>query len=106
MSHLTAIIHKGGVNMVIELGDDRCYKAQGVGTISFQRESGNPLWFADVLYVAGLTKNLISVSSLEYKGYEVTFYKGRVFVKPSGSSKKMDKMTGVREEKVYKQRHG
>jgi hypothetical protein len=95
-------LQEGGVNLVIELGDDRRYKAQGVGTVSFQRESGKPLRFADVLYVSGLTKNLISVSTLEDKGYEVTFRKGRVFVRPAGSSEKMDRMIGVREEKVYK----
>jgi hypothetical protein len=65
------------VNLVIEIEDDKRYKAQGVGTVSFQRELGKPLWFADVIYVPGLTKNLISVSTLENKGYEVTFRKGR-----------------------------
>jgi hypothetical protein len=88
------------MNLVIELRDDRRYKAQGVGTILFKRELGKPLWFFNVLYVMGLTKNLISVSTLEDKGYEVTFRKGRVFVRPARSSKKMDKMIGVREDKV------
>jgi hypothetical protein len=45
---------------------------------------------------------LISVSTLEDKGYEVSFCKGRVFVRPIESSEKMDRMIGVREEKVYK----
>jgi hypothetical protein len=51
-----------------------------IGTVSFQRESGKPLSFVDVLYVPGMTKNLISVSTLEDKGYEVTFRKGKVFI--------------------------
>jgi hypothetical protein len=55
-----------------------------------------------VLYVAVLTKILISVSTLEDKGYEVTLRKGKVFIKPSGSSEMMDRMIGVREEKVYR----
>jgi hypothetical protein len=88
-------LQEGGVNLVIELRDDRHYKAQGVGTVSFQMESGKPLWFADVLYVQGLTKNLISVSALENKGYEVSFCKGRVIVRPVGSSEKMNRMIGV-----------
>jgi hypothetical protein len=95
-------LQEGGVNLVIELGDNIRYKAQGVCTISFQRELGKPLRFVSVLYVSRLTKNLISVSALEDKGYEVTFHKGRVFVRPAGSSEKMDRMIGVREEKVYK----
>jgi hypothetical protein len=90
-------LQEGGVNLVIELGDDRRYKAQGVGTVTFQRESGKPLWFADVLYVPGLTKNLISVSTLEDKGYEVTFRNGKVFVRPAGSGTKMDRIIGVRQ---------
>jgi hypothetical protein len=60
-------LQEGGVNLVKELGDDMHYKAQGVGIVSFQRESGKPLRFADVLYLLGLTKNLISVSTLEDK---------------------------------------
>jgi hypothetical protein len=70
--------------------------------MSFQRESGKSLYFNDVLYVTGLTKNLISVSTLEDKGYEVTFCKGKVFIKPGGSGEKMDRMIGVQEEKVYR----
>jgi len=42
-----------------------------------------------------LTKNLISVSTLEDRGYEVIFHKGRVFIRPGGSSEKMDRMIGV-----------
>jgi hypothetical protein len=78
------------------------YKTQGIGTVSFQRESGKPLHFADVLYVPGMTRNLISVSTLEDKGYEVTFRKGKVFIRSLGSNRKMDKMIGVRHEKVYR----
>jgi hypothetical protein len=75
---------EGGMNLVIELGYDRRYKVQGVGTASFQQESDKPLWFVDVLYVSRLKKNLISDSTLEDKGYEVNFRNGRVFVMPTG----------------------
>jgi hypothetical protein len=50
-------LQEGGVSLHIELGDDARYQAQGVGTVSFQRELGKPLRLADVLYVPGLTKN-------------------------------------------------
>jgi hypothetical protein len=65
-------------------------------------ESGKPLCFADVLYVPGLTKNLISVSILEDKGFEVTFCGGKVYIRPKGLTNKMDKVIGVRSEKVYR----
>jgi hypothetical protein len=95
-------LQEGGVNLHIELGDDACYKAQGIGIVSFQRESGKPLCFADVLYVPGLTKNPILVSTLEDKGFEVTFGGGKVYIRPKGSIAKMDKVIGVRIEKVYR----
>jgi hypothetical protein len=94
-------IQEGGMNLFIELGDDRSYKLQGVGKVSFQRESGKLLCFNDVIYFARLTKNLISVSTFEDKEYEVTFHKGKVFIRPSGSDEKMDRMIRVQEEKVY-----
>jgi len=57
----------------IEMGDDGKYWVKGTGTVRFERESGNPLYLKDVLYVLGLKKKLISISTLEDKGYEVTF---------------------------------
>ena len=62
-------LQEGGTGIHVELGDDARYRAQGVGTVSFERESDKTLSFADVLYVPGLTKNLILVSTLEDKGY-------------------------------------
>ena len=64
---------EGGLNLHIEVGDDAQYQAQGVGTVSFQREFGKPLSFVDVLYVPGLTKNLIYVFSVEDKAFQVKF---------------------------------
>ena len=95
-------LQEGGMNLHIELRDDARYKAQGIGTVSFQRESSKPLYFDDVLYVTGLTKNLISVSTLEDKGFNVTFRGGKVYIRPKGSTAKMDKLIGVRSEKVYR----
>ena len=51
--------------MHIEMGDDRRYSATGIGTVTFQRESGYPLRLKDVMFVPGLKKNLISVAVLE-----------------------------------------
>ena len=60
-------------NFNIVLGDNAKYKPTRKGTVRFQRESGKPLSINDVLFVPGLTKNTISISALEDKGYEVTF---------------------------------
>jgi hypothetical protein len=99
---LFSILQEGGVNLHTELGDDAHYKVQGRGTMSFQRESSKPLQFDDILYVPSLTKNLISVSTLEDKGFEVTFRGGKVYIRTKGSTTKMDKVIGVRSEKVYR----
>ena len=49
----------------IEMGNDSRYNATGIGTISFERESGKPFILKDVMHVPGLKKNLISVAMLE-----------------------------------------
>jgi hypothetical protein len=56
----------------------------------------------DVLYVSGLKKNLVSVSTIEDKGYEVLFRDGHVFLYPKGSSVTLAKVIGIRHEKLYK----
>ena len=72
---------------------------QGVGNVSFEREFVRPLNFVDVLYVPGLTKNFISVSTLEDKGYQVKFC-DRVYIRPKGSDRSLDRVIGRRSGKV------
>ena len=40
----------------VELGDEKCYKIEGVGSISFRLESGARLHVDEVLYVPGLRR--------------------------------------------------
>jgi hypothetical protein len=72
--HLKYITHISDLEVV--LGDDWVVKVVGSGTISFQRESQPPMLLRDVLYGSGLKKNLISVSTIEERGYEVLFHDG------------------------------
>jgi hypothetical protein len=60
-------------NFNIVLGDNAKYGPTDKGIVRFQRESGKPLSINDVLFIHGLTKNMIYVSALKDKGYEVTF---------------------------------
>jgi hypothetical protein len=53
----------------VELGDDKCYKIEGVGSISLRLESRARLHVDEVLYVSALKKNLLSVATVEDKGY-------------------------------------
>jgi hypothetical protein len=57
----------------VEFGDDKCYKIEGVGSISFRLESGARIHVDELLYVLGLKKNLLSVATLDEKGYWVIF---------------------------------
>ena len=63
------------LDIEILLGDDHTMRVVGVGTVTFERESLPPLKVMDVLYVLGM-KNLISVSAMEEKGFDVTFSGG------------------------------
>ena len=67
------------LQMHIEMGDGGRYSATGIGTITFERESGNPFLLKDVMHVPSLKKNLVSVAMLEDKGYDIVFSDGKAF---------------------------
>jgi hypothetical protein len=98
--HLTDLTQCGDAEVV--LGDDREVKVAGCGTVSFWRESLPPMTLTEVLYVLGLKKNLVSVSTIEEKGYEVLFCDGQVLLFPRGSSITSAKVIGTRHERLYK----
>ena len=57
---------------------------------------------SEFLYVPGLRKNLISMSTIEDKGYEVTFRGGQVIMYPKGSSIESGKVIGIRRGRLYR----
>jgi hypothetical protein len=56
------------VRMEISLGDDTIVRVVGHGIVTFQRDDLRPISFRDVLYILGLKKNLILVSTLQDRG--------------------------------------
>jgi hypothetical protein len=46
----------------VTLGDDYQYPIKGVGESTYKLDSGTPMKMKDVLYVPGLTKNLLSIN--------------------------------------------
>jgi hypothetical protein len=68
--HLTKLVEKD-YQLHVLLGDDARYVVKGTGTTSLQLDSGIPLHLSDVLFVPGMRRNLVSISSLEEKGYKV-----------------------------------
>jgi hypothetical protein len=62
----------------VELSDNTKYAVKGVGTTSFQLKSRKILKMSEVLYVPRLKKNLLSISTMEDRGYAVEFVDGQV----------------------------
>jgi hypothetical protein len=90
-SHMTGVrehfidLKDPKVNMDIALRDDTIIRVVGSGTMTFQRDTMPPISFRDVLYVPGLKKNLISISTLQDRGLEVSFRGTEVLIHPKGS---------------------
>jgi hypothetical protein len=60
----------------VTLGYDYQYPIKGVGDSNYKINSGTPMKMKDVLYVPGLKNKLLSISSLENKGFRVAFIDG------------------------------
>jgi hypothetical protein len=90
------------VMMKIALGDDTIVRVVGRGTVTFQWESMPPISFRDVLCVPELKKNLISVSTLQDRGLEVSFRGTEVLIHPKGSRLISGQVLGVRDGKLYR----
>jgi transposase InsO family protein len=56
----------------------------------------------DVLYVPGLTKNLLSISALDKKGFKVVFIYGEVLMWPKGKTMEEAIVIGKEEGGLYK----
>ena len=65
-------------NLEIILGDNATYQVKGTGTVTLHLSQGQVLRLQDVLYVPDLKKNLVSVSAMENKGFNVAFVDGKV----------------------------
>eukprot|EP00253_Pinus_taeda_P028137 PITA_28137 len=86
-SHMTgnkdlfSYLKKKYLKQNIEFGDDGRYSVTDISIVTLQRESRSLLKFTDVMYAPGLKKDLFSVTILEECGYNVTFIKGKVFLR-------------------------
>jgi hypothetical protein len=86
----------------VMLGDDYQYPIKGVGESNYKLNSGTPMKMKDVLYVPSLTKNLLSISSLEKKGFIVAFIDGKVLMWAKGKTMKEAIVIGKEEGGLYK----
>ena len=86
----------------VKLGDDYQCPIKGVGEASYKLDSRKPMKMKDVLYVPGLKKNLLSISSLDEKGFRFAFIYGEVLMWPRGKSIDDVVVIGVQEGGLYK----
>ena len=70
----------------VKLGDDYQYLIKGSGGVSYKLESRKYLKNKEVIYVPGLKKNLLSISTLDLKGMRVSFVDGQVLMCPKGKT--------------------
>ena len=70
----------------VKLEDDYQYPIKGSGESSYKLESGNSIMIKDVLFVPGLKKNQLSISTLDAKGMRVAFIDGQVLMCPKGNT--------------------
>jgi hypothetical protein len=73
-----------------------------VGESNYKLNSETPMKMKDVLYVPGLTKNLLSISSLEKKGFRIAFIDGEVLMWAKGETMKEAIVIGNEEGGLYK----
>jgi hypothetical protein len=99
--HLTDLVEKES-RLHGVLDDDARYTVKVVGSTSLQLDSGTPLHLSDVLFVPRMRRNLVSISSLENKGYKVSFYDGKVLAWNKNSSINYAWVIGVREDRLYR----
>ena len=85
----------------VELGDDASYEIKGIGSASFQLVPGVVLHIENILYVPGLTKNLILVGVLEDKGHRVIFMDKTTLLWPKDTKLSSTIVIGIKEGGLY-----
>jgi hypothetical protein len=95
-------ISKKKFSQKVTLGDDYQYPIKGVGESNYKLDSENSITMKDVLYVPGLKKNLLSISSLDKKGYRVSFIDGEVLMWAMGETLNEEIVIENEENGLYK----
>jgi hypothetical protein len=99
---ILSCISKNKFSQKVTLGDDYQYPIKGVGESNYKLNSMNSLKMKDILYVPGLTKNLLSISTSEKKGFKVSFIDGEVLMWAKGETLNEEIIIGIEENGLYK----
>ena len=88
----------------LSLGDDYHYPIKGIGEAIYKLDSRTHVRMKEILYVPGSKKNLLSISTLDKKGYRVAFIDGQVLMWPKLKSIKYTVVIGEEEGGLCKLR--
>ena len=86
----------------VKLGDDYQYPIKGSGESSYKLDFEKYMKMKGVLFVPGLKKNLLSISSLDAKGMRVAFVDVQVLMWPKGKTFDDVVVIGEQEGGLYK----
>ena len=86
----------------MKLGDDYQYPIKGSGESSYKLDYGKSMKMKDVLFVPGLKKNILSISSLDAEDMRVTFVYGKVLMSTKGKTIDDVVVIGEQEGGLYK----
>ena len=99
---LSCLVQKDSPHKVM-LGDYSQYPIKGMGEASYKLDSGKSMKMKYVMYVPGLKKNILSISSsLDKKGFRVAFVDGKVLMWTKGKTIDDAVEIGVEEGGIYK----
>ena len=86
----------------VKLGDDYQYPIKGSNESSYKLESGKSMKMKNVLFVPGLKKNLLSISTLDAKGMRVAFVDGQALMFLKGNTIDDVELIGEKEDRLIK----
>jgi hypothetical protein len=89
-------------NMCVEPGMGTKHVVQRSGIVQFHLESRDVLGVTNVLWVLELMRSVLSISTIEEKGYVVLFRDRKVLFMTRGSILKSIVVLGVRERNLYR----
>ena len=62
----------------VTIGDDSAHSVKRIGPYTIKLKSVKSIQLSGVLYVLGIKRNIISISTFEDDGYRVTFMERKV----------------------------
>lgn len=88
--------------MKIIVWDNSTYLVKGFCSVTFHLDYGETIFFHDVMYVSGLKKNIVSISTLEEKEMRVSFIRVKVLNWPMKSHMRDAFTLGSRIQGIYR----